>query len=31
MPYVIVPAPPMSLGISDKEGNTAYRLVVYKP
>lgn len=31
MPYVIIPCPPYPLGVSDKDGNTVYRLVAYKP
>lgn len=30
MPCVIVPSPPLPLGVEDKEGNAVYRLVVYK-
>lgn len=30
MPYVIVPDAPEALGITDKEGNSVYRIFVYK-
>jgi len=30
MPHVIVPDAPLSLSISDKEGNQVYRIIVYK-
>ena len=30
MPYVIVPDTPQDLKITDKEGNSVYRLTVFK-